>query len=683
MMDWQAFPDHWYIQTLGWALLNFIWQGALVALVLKCLLAAMPGRPANLRYWITTATLFLMLGIPLLSIWKPHWMRPVSAPSESMLSPAILSIDTTHPIEDPEVRFAPSPTGKEAMASPFTTSADSRRKAWGRAAAAVLGKGIPWICLLWMAGVILAGLRTAGAVIVSRMLKKDARELDARSSQELLIRKSGIRTCVRLLESTRVNVPAVIGWLKPAVLLPAAPAPETEQADALLAHELAHIRRRDYLVNLFQAGVEILLYYHPAVWWVSGQVRTERECCCDDAAVAMCGDLRTYLHALSEAEHRRSAHKLAIAASSTPLLDRIRRLTEMNTIQPNREIVWSTGVIALAVMAMAAAGSGLMAYVPVQLDKPTIASTQSAATPAMSGMRVPKMENTRAVAKPESKAAVQPVSATVPQASAKPAPAANPAPAGQQEVRLATLKAQMKDLEARYNSSHPDIVRLRQAIAEQEQKLLARYQAGQSQEKIAGTVLDPTGGVIPGVAISLFDPDTRDPLAMIFTAANGSFEIAPPQPNFLIQFTVPGFQSQLYMRAQLGSSPVMITMELGQVKETVTVITGAPSASANRQVRQPIRVGGNVRPPKLIQKADPVYPPEARDAEVEGIVVVSALIDGDGMVKDPIVLHGHRLLHDAALTCVRQWRYTPAILNGEAWPMRLSITLIFKLDRIK
>jgi len=108
----------------------------------------------------------------------------------------------------------------------------------------------------------------------------------------------------------------------------------------------------------------------------------------------------------------------------------------MNTIQPNREIVWSTGVIALAVMAMAAAGSGLVAYVPVQLDKPTIASTQSAATPAMSGMRVPKMENTRAVPKPESKAAVQPVSATVPQASAKPAPAANPAPAGQQAVRL-------------------------------------------------------------------------------------------------------------------------------------------------------------------------------------------------------------------------------------------------------
>ena len=683
MMHWHAFADQLYIRALGWALLNFVWQGALVALVLKCLLAAMQRHSANLRYWTATATLFLMLGIPLFSIWKPHLMRPAIAPSAAMPSPEKLSFDTTTPTENPEVRSAPAPSGKKAIAEPSMTYADSRTEAWTRAASAALGEGIPWVCLLWIAGVILACLRTCGGVMVAQKLKKDARELAAQSGQALLIRKSGIRTCLRLFESARVNVPTVIGWLRPAVLLPAASAPEPEQADALLAHELAHIRRRDYLVNLLQAGVEILLFYHPAVWWVSEQVRSERECCCDDAAVAMCGDLRTYLHALSEAEHRRSASRLAIAASSTPLLDRIRRLTEMKTPQTNRKIIWSVGIFALAVMAAAAAGSGLLAYVPVHFEKSTVTAAQSEVKPATSEMRVPKPEANTAVLKQEPAAVVQPVSLAVPQAFTKPAPAANPVPAGQQEDRLAALKTQLAALEARYISSHPDIIRLRQRILEQEQQLLARYQAGQNQEKFAGTVLDPAGAVIPGVTISLIDPKSRDVLATIFSAANGSFEIVPPQPNFVIQVTLPGFQSQVYTRAQLGPSPVMIGMELGQVKETVTVITGAPSAPVNRQLRQPIRVGGNVVPPKLIQKADPVYPPEARDADIEGIVVVSALINEDGGVKDPVILNGPRLLHDAALAAVHQWRYTPALLNGEPWPMRLSITLIFKLDRIK
>ena len=94
-------------------------------------------------------------------------------------------------------------------------------------------------------------------------------------------------------------------------------------------------------------------------------------------------------------------------------------------------------------------------------------------------------------------------------------------------------------------------------------------------------------------------------------------------------------------------------MELGQAQETVTVITSTPSVPAGRQALQPIRVGGNVVPPRFIKKADPVYPPEARDAGIEGIVVVSALIDEEGRVKDPVILQGNRLLHDEALAAVQ------------------------------
>src|SRR2546422_656218 len=101
-----------------------------------------------------------------------------------------------------------------------------------------------------------------------------------------------IRRPVRVLESAVVQVPAVIGWLRPVILLPASALTGLTplQLDALVAHELAHVRRYDYLVNLIQSVIETLLFYHPAVWWASQQVREEREHCCDDLAVVVCGD---------------------------------------------------------------------------------------------------------------------------------------------------------------------------------------------------------------------------------------------------------------------------------------------------------------------------------------------------------------------------------------------------------
>ena len=116
-----------------------------------------------------------------------------------------------------------------------------------------------------------------------------------------------LRGRVRLLESTLVDVPTVIGWIKPVILLPASALSglKPHQLEAILAHELAHIRRHDYLVNLLQTLVETLLFYHPAVWWLSRRIRAERENCCDDLAVSLCGDPYTYAQALADLEELR------------------------------------------------------------------------------------------------------------------------------------------------------------------------------------------------------------------------------------------------------------------------------------------------------------------------------------------------------------------------------------------
>jgi beta-lactamase regulating signal transducer with metallopeptidase domain len=126
-----------------------------------------------------------------------------------------------------------------------------------------------------------------------------------------------------------VRVPTVVGWLRPVILMPvgALAGLPAEQVEALLLHELAHIRRADYLVNLLQSAAEALLFYHPAVWWISGHIRAEREACCDDMAVAVTGDVLAYAQTLANLEASRTVPmRAALAANGGSLANRIARL---------------------------------------------------------------------------------------------------------------------------------------------------------------------------------------------------------------------------------------------------------------------------------------------------------------------------------------------------------------------
>src|SRR5207245_639661 len=153
----------------------------------------------------------------------------------------------------------------------------------------------------------------------------------------------------RRCRSALVEVPTLIGCLRPVVLLPASTLAglSPAQLEALLAHELAHVRRLDYLVNLGQTTAETLLFYHPAVWWVSHRMRVEREHCCDDAAVAVCGDAVGYARALAELEGRRTlAPVLAVAADGGSLWSRVARLVGGPPPHLSRSSRWVAGVFA-------------------------------------------------------------------------------------------------------------------------------------------------------------------------------------------------------------------------------------------------------------------------------------------------------------------------------------------------
>jgi hypothetical protein len=181
-----------------------------------------------------------------------------------------------------------------------------------------------------MVGVTALTLRLLGGWLLVCRLSRRARPLAGLCDEALsrLARALRIGRAVRLLESSLVQVPVVIGGLRPVILLPACALTGLSpgQLEALLAHELAHIDRHDYLVNLVQSAIEVLLFYHPAAWWTSRVIRAEREHCCDALAVRVCGDPLAYARALAAMEGLRSTPCPSLAASGGSLLARVRRI---------------------------------------------------------------------------------------------------------------------------------------------------------------------------------------------------------------------------------------------------------------------------------------------------------------------------------------------------------------------
>lgn len=356
MIESQMLSADMHVQTLGWVLLNFIWQGFLLAAVLKGLLTGMQRYSATLRYNVAVVVLFVLLAVPVISFLKPH--LPQSGSQSENKQTTVVSYPVQVMPGDRQKSGVDNIAGSE---EPIVEWADLLSS---------VQYILPWLCTLWLTGVLVAFTRTLVGLIKVMQLKRGANELAGDIDLPVITRKSGIHSSIRLLETPLVTVPSVIGWFSPVILFPEGSRFLPEQAEALIAHELAHIRRRDHLVNLFQVIIESLLFFHPAVWWVSSQVRIERESCCDDAAISACGNVKTYVRSLTEAERCRSASKWAVAASGASLLNRIRRITEMKKKPVNRFFSLSAMIFGVSLIITVASGSSLLAFVPKPFHAP-------------------------------------------------------------------------------------------------------------------------------------------------------------------------------------------------------------------------------------------------------------------------------------------------------------------------
>ena len=319
--------------ALGRALLHFLWEGAALAAALRVTLFLGAGRPARWRHRAATACL---LGLPLVFGLT-----------------LVFSSGSGHPAAMP-------PPAERLVIAPAVVE--------GTPAAPVDWQA--YLAPLWMAGVMLFyAFRLAGWVRVDRMRRRGVCAAPAEWQERLRALAQAMRVAkpVMLLESCLAGVPVVIGYWRPVILMPlgALAGLTWEQVEAILIHELAHIRRADYLIGMAQSLVEGLFFFHPAVWWISAVVRAEREYACDDAVVELRPDARAYAAALASLEQSRwPAVEAAAAANGGNLMKRIRRL--LGEPAPARVPSARASALAGALILVAAVAVALVAWPPAR-----------------------------------------------------------------------------------------------------------------------------------------------------------------------------------------------------------------------------------------------------------------------------------------------------------------------------
>jgi len=302
------------VQSLGWALIHFVWQGTAIGLATALALRVLAGARPTMRYAVACVSLALMLIVPVVAVLADR-----ASGSVTVASSGVASVNVVPPVP--------------------------------------LDRLLPSAVVVWLAGVLLLSVRLIVACAGVERLKRATRSVDATvvARVQSLAHRFGIDRPVRVFESTLVRVPTVVGCLRPVILLPVSVITGLAPAylDAVLAHELAHVRRHDYLVNVLQSLVETLLFYHPAVWWCSRQIRIEREHCCDDMVVEAGGNRVAYAAALAQLEELRGLQPmLSLNASGGRLVDRIRRLLGESPMKERRSTMWTIAAALAVVMAI-------------------------------------------------------------------------------------------------------------------------------------------------------------------------------------------------------------------------------------------------------------------------------------------------------------------------------------------
>ena len=324
------------IYATGWTVVHSLWQALAIALLLSVVLISTPRRLAHWRYSCAGVALLLVLLAGGATFY--HYFQQSMLQVDSGLTSLVQFTEVAGPATENFWQY------------------------WQGRFTDYFNQHLPMIVTVWLCGLAFFMLRMMGGLAYIRQLRHQSVQPVQEEWEEMLrelAQKLKIQRPVAILESLRIQSPVVIGHFKPLILVPVGllAGLSIDQVEAILAHELAHVYRRDYLLNLLQTLIEALFYFNPGVWWISSCIRIEREHCCDDIAVAVCQNNLEYAKALVSIKEMKQGFtpQLAMAALSKKklLLTRIQRILQqpVNTSDMSEKIM-VTGMLALMLVCM-------------------------------------------------------------------------------------------------------------------------------------------------------------------------------------------------------------------------------------------------------------------------------------------------------------------------------------------
>jgi len=339
------------IHQIGWSLIHSLWLDALIGLVLAAIFKLLPRAKPQRRYFIACVALAAMIILPVGTTYVLHVRQTkqldIVVDDDST---AVIGVDSsfrnTSVIENERI----ADTQKINWLNRTIT------ETWNTSER--VEKFLPWLILLWMAGVVIYAIKLGGGLFYTANLRRLPANISNPKLEDLvnvLTARLSIKRKIKICESSFVNIPMTIGWIYPLILIPPSSLLGLTpfQLQMIISHELIHIKRCDFLINFLQSVAETLLFYHPAARWTSRKIREEREYVCDDLTLILCKDSIGYARALTKvARFQSQAEQLAVAATGGELKYRIYRLVSnsQNPVFSKKSIlpnVWAIVVISL------------------------------------------------------------------------------------------------------------------------------------------------------------------------------------------------------------------------------------------------------------------------------------------------------------------------------------------------
>ena len=361
-MNWQIFVNQEFVGNIGWTLIHSTWQILLVALLLFCLLRIVQNASANLRYLFCVSALFLAIALPVTIFIS------FSANSNFNSKTTLAEFDASainQPnkqfVEKTEILNDKNKSGKITVIS--ENNSQRTFENFQTQATKLFTNFLPVFVWLWLFGVLLFAFRFCGGIWQTHKFKRHENSQVSNDWQKKfddLCDRIGICQTVEFLQSEIVKTPMVIGWFKPFVIVPSSIllGLNPRELETIIAHELIHIRRYDYLVNILQSFIEIVLFFHPLTWWISAQVRREREMACDDEVLKIFeSEPLLYANALANLEDSRAqTNNLTpsniLAANGGNLMLRIQRIIKNAQTKHSKGAIWASGLAFLLTLAI-------------------------------------------------------------------------------------------------------------------------------------------------------------------------------------------------------------------------------------------------------------------------------------------------------------------------------------------